>query len=91
MSKKNLTEKKLRRELEVLRAQMKSGYTTSEHAIANVLSTAKEVASPIIKNQKVEKHELPIYLIKKDLIKTVLFACFAIGILFVINVSKVSL
>jgi len=91
MSKKNLTEKKLRRELEVLRAQMKSGYVVAERAVATTLNEVKEAPAILLKNQKVEKHELPIYHIKKDLIKTVLFACFAVGLLLVINVSKVSL
>jgi hypothetical protein len=90
MSKKRISnsEKRLRREVELLRAQVRQ---ESPINLKPVMQEVKNETSPKVKSEKTERYELPIVTIKKDLIKTFLYACFAIGMLTVLNVTKVSL
>lgn len=102
--KKSSTEQRLRRELEILRAQVKS----EERQVGNVYGLRNAAVTPLSgasaatgagnvelsaseTNDKAIRHSLPVAEIKIDLVKTFLFAMFALGLIFVIRISNLDL
>jgi len=85
--KKRNTEKKLRRELEVLKAQLKSNATASYFQQSSVVSSANPSSSSDKKAST--NYELSIVAIKRDLMKTVLFAVFALFAVLVLKVKGI--
>lgn len=93
MSKKkqSFNEKKLRREVEILKSQLK--------ATGNDLNTATKVSSKSdssfeqvvvsAKETKEAKYDLPINHIRHDLNKTILYAVFAVGFLVILSLSNI--
>ena len=88
MSRKNRsTEKKLRRELEALKAQLKSNtvlnVTQQQHS-APTVSPSSNSDKKVTNN-----YELSIGSIKKDLVKTFLFAVFALFVIVALKIKGI--
>jgi hypothetical protein len=90
-TKHSQNEKKLRRELEILKSQLKAADTivtpsisVSSGSSANA-ATISSISTNTTKNQK---FDLPINHIKHDLSKTGLYAIFAVGLLAILTVTK---
>jgi hypothetical protein len=86
MSKKTRS-KELRRQKEIERAQIKSQKlgVSMQGNVEKIVSSVPSTGSKL----KEEKYQLPIQLIKRDLVKTSLYAVFVILALVLLNVSKV--
>lgn len=85
MSKKKLTnaEKKLRRQVEALKAQVKTEASVSKRAIEVTKKITTSQATPL-------KYELPITIIKRDLLKTTLYATFSILVLIALKFTNIT-
>jgi hypothetical protein len=93
MSKKKLSnEQKLKRQVEVLKAQVKAQSSNMNRVYQEVLHTkptanVESFSAPV----KKEAHALPISEIKKDLLKTAVFSVFSIGVVLALHFSNLDL
>lgn len=95
MSKKkqSVNEKKLRRELEILKSQLKASengpvLTYKAVAPASVKTDGSVFSASAVKETK---FDLPMNHIRRDLSKTVLYALFAVGLLVILSVSNIKI
>ncbi|EKD95508.1 MAG: hypothetical protein ACD_24C00464G0001 [uncultured bacterium] len=88
MSRKNRSaEKKLRRELEALKAQLKSNTRTNT---LQQLSPSPKDSPPSNSDKKTSNnYELSIGSIKRDLVKTFLFAVFAFFVIVALKIKGI--
>lgn len=84
MAKVSSVEKKLRREIEILRAQLKESTFAPSRKIADLsINTSKTVDST-----QTKRLTLPIKEIKKDLLKTGMYVAFSVAVLVVLKLNS---
>ena len=91
-AKKLNKEKKLRRQVESLKAQVKvPGMAASVGEMPARKEAKKAAVRPTKSRESASRQTLPVNLIKKDIVRTSLYLVFAGGVLVVLRVSNVTL
>lgn len=83
MSKVSSNEKKLRREIEVLRAQLKE----STFAPVRTQTVSQVIVPKMVESTTSKRLLLPIKEIKKDLIKTGIYVAFSMAVLVILKLN----